>query len=131
METWRAENAERVAEYARRARMAYTGEDAAARRAYQRAHYHENPLRARDAYLRQRYGITLAEYREMEQSQGGRCAICGGHQVDGERDLAVDHHHGTGKVRGLLCGNCNRGVGMFADDPALLARAITYLTEST
>ena len=70
--------------------------------------------------------------------QGGRCAICGeeGDPDKRHRPLAIDHDHDccpTNKgacgdcVRGLLCGNCNNGLGRFGDDPALLRRAIEYL----
>ena len=77
--------------------------------------------------LLKRYGMTVAEYDEMLSSQGGGCAVCG-RRPDGRRRLAVDHEHGTGRPRGLLCTRCNRGIGLFEDDPALLAHAASYLT---
>jgi hypothetical protein len=75
-----------------------------------------------------KYGITKDEYRDMWFAQDGRCAVC----QKPERTsrcalLAVDHDHVTGAVRGLLCSFCNRAIGMFDDDPAVLARAIKYL----
>jgi len=64
----------------------------------------------------------------MLAEQSGVCAICGGVEPDGKR-LAVDHEdvNGIPVVRGLLCGNCNQGIGRFRHDPGLLSRAITYL----
>ena len=69
--------------------------------------------------------LTEAEYKMMLERQNEACAICKG-TPKGER-LAVDHVHGTEKVRGLLCGPCNRALGLFKDDPVRLAVAIEYL----
>ena len=55
------------------------------------------------------------------------CAICGNVRSSDGRALAVDHDHVTGEVRGLLCNFCNRGIGMFRDNPRLLGRAALYL----
>jgi len=70
-----------------------------------------------------KYGLSAAEYNAMVITQDGRCAICG---AVGE--LSIDHCHTAGNVRGLLCGTCNTGLGMFKDDPKLLHRAIDYLS---
>lgn len=80
-------------------------------------------------YLR-KYGITSDEYNELFESQQGRCAICGGHQTEFKKRLHVDHDHDTGQVRGLLCGTCNTGLGMFRDNIDLLDKAIKYLGRS-
>ena len=69
--------------------------------------------------------LTEDDYEAMLVRQGGVCAICKG-KPTGER-LAIDHVHGTKRVRGLLCGSCNRGLGLFKDDPVRLAVAIEYL----
>ena len=69
------------------------------------------------------YGITLERYREMQEEQLGQCAICG--KVSDT--LFVDHDHASGQVRGLLCRDCNTGVGMFGDCTSNLERAIDYL----
>lgn len=74
------------------------------------------------------YGITPAIYEAMLEAQGGVCAICG--DLPGDRELAVDHDHETGAVRGLLCTRCNPALGMLRDDVDLLARAIKYLNDS-
>lgn len=81
-----------------------------------------------DKYLRRTYGITLQEYDAMLAAQGFVCAICEGEcnrSTTGR--LCVDHDHATGEVRGLLCFQCNVGLGKFKDDPAILARAMVYL----
>lgn len=61
----------------------------------------------------------------MLVGQGCRCAICGSPR--GARSLHVDHDHTTGKVRALLCGNCNKGIGNFQEDPDLLLAAAMYV----
>ena len=78
-----------------------------------------------------RVGIncTEADYVKMLEEQQSVCAICGqldivkGKQVA----LSVDHCHTTGNIRGLLCGNCNRAIGLLKDSPELLMKAIKYL----
>ena len=80
--------------------------------------------------LKKNYGITLADYDAMVEKQGGKCAICESTKpkTPGVR-FAVDHDHKTGKVRGLLCGPCNAGIGKLGDDIALLTAAIEYLRD--
>jgi len=73
------------------------------------------------------YGITLDDYNKMFAEQDGKCFICGTHVCSTGRALAVDHDHETGKVRGLLCANCNTALGKFNDDVELLKKAIDYL----
>lgn len=77
--------------------------------------------------LKRRYGITVQQYGEILDRQGGRCAICGADACCTGRNFSVDHCHVTGKVRGLLCSLCNKGIGSLRDSPNLLARAIQYL----
>lgn len=79
--------------------------------------------------LRKLYGLTLDQYRVLLESQNYGCAICRAtkEQNDKRRDLCVDHEHSTGRVRGLLCGNCNRGIGYFKEDPKRIQSAIDYL----
>ncbi len=63
----------------------------------------------RNSKLKQKYGITLDDYWRMHDGQAGLCAICGAEESE-NKVLAVDHCHGTGRVRGLLCARCNRGL---------------------
>lgn len=62
----------------------------------------------------------------MEAMQGGVCAICKEPCQTG-RDLSVDHHHGNEKNRGLLCHNCNVGIGLLKESPAIISNAIAYI----
>lgn len=85
-----------------------------------------------DAYLVRTYGITYKDYLGMLEAQEEKCALCGneGFVMDKEKHklkLVVDHCHTTGKVRGLLCHNCNRGLGLFKDNLTTLNKAMEYL----
>ena len=83
-------------------------------------------IRARDRAKGLRaFGLTPEAYDTLLARQNGHCAICPA--TPGRIRLAVDHCHVTGRVRGLLCTNCNNGLGRFRDDPALLTRAAEYL----
>jgi hypothetical protein len=81
---------------------------------------------SRDYHLRRRYGIGLREFVDLPAAQGGVHAICGA--PDPEHP---DHDHRTGRVRGILCFNCNGGLGQFRDNRGFVARAITYLKGTT
>lgn len=88
----------------------------------------DDPMVQREWNLRTKYGIGVADYERMLAGQGGRCATCPRTPADEHRGrLAVDHDHVTGAVRGLLCANCNRAIGLAADDPARLRRMADYL----
>ena len=81
----------------------------------------------RERYLGKEYGISCDDYDAMYHYQHGRCGICGVHQNELAGRLHVDHDHDTGDIRALLCGNCNRGLGMYQDDPFLMEIAAEYL----
>lgn len=74
-------------------------------------------------HLKHKYGITDAEYQQMLADCSGLCMIC----EEVMDNPHVDHDHATGKVRGLLCATCNRGIGQFKDSPKLLLAAVDYL----
>jgi hypothetical protein len=80
----------------------------------------------RNSWLRSAYGIDLFDYNLMVEMQGGRCLIC---QKTFEHQLVVDHDHQTKEVRGLLCSQCNQGLGFFHDDATSLERARLYITD--
>lgn len=76
-------------------------------------------------WLKRKYGITLDDYNKMLSEQNYGCIICGDAQ-HGKR-LSVDHCHGTGKIRGLLCDRHNMALGMFGDNIEHLQKAIHYI----
>lgn len=78
----------------------------------------------RNGGLKHRFGITQFDYFEMLKEQEGVCAIC---KLKYEKHLHVDHDHETGEIRGLLCKQCNHGLGNFKDNPTYLKNAIEYL----
>lgn len=85
----------------------------------------------REDHLRLAYGISSEHYQWLLEKQGGVCAICGSANGGGRHEglFYVDHIHGTKRVRGLLCTNCNLGLGKFADDPERLRRAADYIEQ--
>ena len=80
-----------------------------------------------ESKLKRVYGIDKDIYNKMFVEQDGCCAICRRHQLEFPKRHAVDHCHTTGKVRGLLCEDCNTSLGKFNDDIQTLERAIKYL----
>lgn len=96
-----------------------------------RAHRARNRAAYKDKELRKAFGITIAEFQAMLVEQNGVCLICDRPETTVRRGriepLSVDHCHTTGKVRGLLCAQCNKGLGMFHDDPGRIERAAKYI----
>ena len=75
----------------------------------------------------ERHDITLEQYNSIFDKQSGCCAICGKHQSEFKRNLAVDHDHKTGKIRGLLCHKCNLLLGYSSENIDVLNNSINYL----
>lgn len=88
-----------------------------------------DPKRQKNQVLKRFYGINLQEYNKMLKNQQGTCKICNS-KPKYKKSLSVDHCHKTGKVRGLLCGDCNTGLGKFRDNIDSLKNAIKYLKDS-
>lgn len=97
---------------------------------------HTNPDWRLHEIVRDLHGITGEQYKQMCKNQNNICAICGNSETaknhplcprGDKRRLAVDHDHETGKIRALLCDGCNKGLGCFKDDIAVLESAIVYL----
>lgn len=84
----------------------------------------ESKLRNRKQNLKKNHNLTIDEYEKIFASQEGRCAIC---RRETEKPLCVDHDHKTGIIRGLLCNNCNRTLGVWRDSPETAQRAVDYL----
>jgi hypothetical protein len=84
-------------------------------------------------HMQKLYGITIEEYDARLANQGGVCAICktAPVQIHGRTgkvfNLSVDHCHETGQVRGILCNDCNRAIGLLGESVELLKSAIRYL----
>ena len=97
---------------------------------YHKTWKEKHPTGIRDGRLYSRYGLSPDGYNLLMEVQGGVCAICEKPELDGKR-LHVDHAHRTGRVRGLLCGLCNRGIGSLKDDTMLVERALLYLKRFT
>jgi hypothetical protein len=79
--------------------------------------------------MKKKYGFTPEQYDSMLESQGGKCIVCGS---DNLRHgviigLAIDHDHVTGKIRGLLCSNCNTALGMLGNSPERILALYQYL----
>lgn len=107
-----------------------------------RADYRENNRErfrevARRKQLKHKYGMSMDEYDALLKRQKGRCGICGTENPCGRKkvrkhltNFAVDHCHSTGKIRGLLCSSCNRGLGLLGDNWAIIANLRRYLNNS-
>ena len=99
----------------------------------QRVWYQKNKDKHKDFVLKRKFGITLDEYNQLLKEQGDVCAICGRkerykHHQNGEiKKLSVDHDHKTGKVRGLVCTNCNAVLGYAQDNLLILIKGVKYL----
>lgn len=97
---------------------------------YRKEYYNdpERKLQYRKKYIEREFGINYEQYDQMLKEQKGVCAICGCPETKpNAKYLAVDHNHETGIVRGLLCNNCNRALGLLKDNKEILQSAIKYL----
>ena len=85
----------------------------------------------KDLHLRKSFGIKLEQYKKMLVEQKGVCAICGKQETRKYKSkivrLSIDHNHKTGKIRGLLCHNCNMAIGHFEENIKFMLKAIQYL----
>lgn len=105
----------------------------AQRAAYMREYRKRRPRNVRDTQLKKNYGISLSEWERMYAEQGGVCAIC--RECESQKsqryaNLAVDHCHTSGEVRGLLCNACNRALGFLQDDVERARRLVEYLEKT-
>lgn len=84
--------------------------------------------------LKYKFNMSLDEYNVLLETQEHKCAICGRPEMVTRNGIpkmmCIDHDHDTGKVRGLLCNNCNRGIGLIGEDPDWLQKAINYLSSN-
>lgn len=102
------------------------------RRAYQTNNRIARGARKNKDYtLRSMYKITIEEYEAFLAAQNYMCKICLASECSTGRNFAVDHNHTTGRVRGLLCSNCNRAVGLLGDHLDNVLRLVDYLSNDT
>lgn len=97
-------------------------------KSYSRRHrkrFYELSIRQRrESRLRKTYGLEPEDFEQLKLNQQNKCAIC---RADFLKVPCIDHDHATGKVRGLLCQDCNTGLGLFKDSLSRLRAAATYL----
>ena len=90
-----------------------------------------NPESRKKSYrknkIKKEYGLSWDEYLSLIEKFNNSCGICGGKDLI---NLSIDHNHKPGEVRGLLCNNCNNGLGRFKDSFSLLNKAIEYLNKN-
>jgi DNA-directed RNA polymerase subunit RPC12/RpoP len=91
-----------------------------------RCYAKKNRKRLINAGLKSRFGITLERFDEMIVAQCGRCSICGRPMTSG-KGACVDHNHTTGKVRDLLCLECNHAIGLMKENPDRMRSAADYV----
>lgn len=89
------------------------------------------PGTARERYLLKTYGITEDQYKELLKKQGDSCAVCLRGKETFPKNLAVDHNHVTGEIRGLLCAYCNHRLVGRHRNPDLLQRVVDYISQGT
>ena len=120
-----------LAASARNSRIRQTPEGRAKYRRWERRWRQRNRSKLQAQWRRQdlkrKYGLTVKEYDLLSEKQKHQCAICGKPAKKLQRRLHVDHDHRTGAVRGLLCDDCNTGLGKFKDNPDFLIAAAEYL----
>lgn len=108
----------------------YNKENATQHKARNQKWVKNNPERYKELQLKRKFGLSLEAYKAMLWKQYHSCAICQVQVLDLKKQLAVDHCHKTGKIRGLLCDRCNRGIGFLGENPEVLKRAATYLEKN-
>lgn len=106
----------------------------ACRNEQRRERYANNSSRVVSNNLKSKYGINLEQYICMFKKQNGLCAICNEPETcvraGKVMSLSVDHCHTSGDIRGLLCNDCNRGIGLLKDDAKTLLKAYEYITKN-
>lgn len=131
VKAWKSTNPERVKAHEKNRNRDWPAELAAARA---RRATPEGRRNMRNWRLKQDHGITLDEYERMVADQGGVCKICRrpprGGRTHHDQMLHVDHDHSSGRVRGLLCRQCNVAIGFLDEDVEIIASAIHYLRRS-
>jgi Recombination endonuclease VII len=124
---WRENNQERYKALSKKYREANKEKMTAKSKAWYAANTERAKATQRTKKLRN-YGLTQEQFQVMQAAQNSTCPICA---QPFTKQPAIDHDHATGAVRGLLCRQCNAGIGSLRDSPANLQRAIEYLNKSS
>jgi len=98
-------------------------------REYNKQWKKDNPKNIRNGELRRKYNLSYENLLSMWDVQDGKCAICG-EEFKNSSDAFVDHNHETNEIRGLLCRQCNLGIGFFKDNSELTMNATKYLVRN-
>ena len=98
-------------------------------RNYAKKRHAADPSIKRRSKLKSDYGMTPEQWQEMFNGQGCKCAICNTTEPQSKNGWNTDHCHKTGKVRFILCAHCNRGLGAFKDNTAVMRRAAEMLDQ--
>ena len=122
-EEQKKKNAERSARWRAADPERHAKKNRADKKRWRKNNPEKNRQRCRDAKLRKKYGLSPEQHAAMTEAQAGICLIC-----CNERKLFIDHCHATGKVRGLICHNCNSVLGHAGDSAEVLTNAVKYLT---
>lgn len=129
---WRKENKEQISEYNKEwkkknedKRKSYLIENKIKIQNYYKTEKYKK--QKKNYYLKRDFNISIDDYNKLFQKQDGKCAICNKHQSELTTMLSVDHDHSTGKIRSLLCSNCNLLIGNAFDNIDILNNAIKYL----
>ena len=132
---YKKNNKEKINEYGRKYSKQYSKENPdkvkMSREIYKNSE--KGKINQRKGQLKRRFGITLEQYDQIFESQGGVCAICSKPETNRlygtVKRLSVDHCHKSQRIRGLLCQDCNHAIGFAKDSIEILASAIKYLTK--
>jgi hypothetical protein len=122
---WSIENRDEIREYKKE----YYLKNRYKKLQYEKEYAKNKPHKCRERRVKSLYGIDGKGLQDLMNEQKGCCAICGESLVTPQttRNYSVDHDHATGKVRGLLCGNCNAAVGLVNEDISICKSLIEYL----
>jgi hypothetical protein len=126
---WRAANIDKVKARVKEYNKKYRSEHMQEHRDREKRRRDADPAKYRESQLIKNFGITSDQYNALLLSQDGVCAICKRLCKSG-RNLAVDHCHATGLVRGLLCTKCNTAIGALDEREDLMLSAIDYLKKA-
>jgi len=93
---------------------------------YSHDYYQQHIEEIKEYHITRLYGLSLSEFNAILEQQDYKCAICG-KPLENRKNVHIDHDHETQRVRGVLCGSCNMGIGQFGDNPSVVHKAYKYL----